>query len=158
MNLPLVQSDIFFVTKYTHNPPTRGRGRCLRNVFRWRIRVRTDQRWDDGVGVATEKPGSNAMAIRSLAVASYGSCKSPMGARLEATHDGGGSQPVERHGLAAEVLKIIRRRETMYGGFLENYSRTHHSSRSGDSLDPCVLPTPPLVGTMLSKGRLMKCA
>jgi hypothetical protein len=26
----------------------------------------------------------------------------------------------ERHGLAAEVLSIIRRRETRYGGVLEN--------------------------------------
>jgi hypothetical protein len=29
---------------------------------------------------------------------------SPLGARLEATQDGGGSQLEERHGMAAEVL------------------------------------------------------
>jgi hypothetical protein len=43
------------------------------------------------------------MARHSLAVATLVSFKSPLGARLEATHDGGGSQPEERHGLAAEV-------------------------------------------------------
>jgi hypothetical protein len=32
-----------------------------------------------------------------------------MGARLEATRDGGGSQPEERHGLAAEVHMTDRR-------------------------------------------------
>jgi hypothetical protein len=45
---------------------------------------------------------------------------SPMGARLEATQDGGGSQEEERHGLAAWVVRIIRGRKTRYGGFLEN--------------------------------------
>jgi hypothetical protein len=34
-----------------------------------------------------------------------------LGARLEVTQDGGRSQPEERHGLAAEVLRIIRRRK-----------------------------------------------
>jgi hypothetical protein len=33
------------------------------------------------------------------------SFKSPMGARPEATRDGGGSEPKERHGLAATVLR-----------------------------------------------------
>jgi hypothetical protein len=58
------------------------------------------------------------MVRRSLAIAIPVSFKSPMGARLEATQDGGGSQPEEWHGLAAEVLMIIRRRRSpVRGGF-----------------------------------------
>jgi hypothetical protein len=34
-----------------------------------------------------------------------------MEARLEATQDEGGLQPEERHGTAAEVLRINRRRK-----------------------------------------------
>jgi hypothetical protein len=67
-----------------------------------------DKRWDEGVGIRGGQLGSNARARRSLAVANHVSCTSPLGARLEATQDGGGSQPEERHGLAAEVLRIIR--------------------------------------------------
>jgi hypothetical protein len=59
------------------------------------------------------------MARRSLDVANHVSFKSPLGARLEATHDGGGLQPEERHGMAAEVLKIICHQKTRYVGLLE---------------------------------------
>jgi hypothetical protein len=38
--------------------------------------------------------------------------ESPMGARREATHAGGGSQPQERHGEAAVVHIIDRGRMT----------------------------------------------
>ena len=41
---------------------------------------------------------------------------SPLGARPEATQDGGWSQPEERHGLAAAVLRIARRRESPVRG------------------------------------------
>jgi hypothetical protein len=63
------------------------------------------------------------------------SFKSPLGARLDATHDGGGSQPEERHGLAAvAILRITRRRKNpVRGVFGGKYSRTHHLLRTGDS-------------------------
>jgi hypothetical protein len=63
--------------------------------------------------------GSNARARRSLAVASHVSFTSPLGAKLEATQDGGGSQAEERHGLAAEVLRITRRRKSPVRGVFE---------------------------------------
>jgi hypothetical protein len=34
-----------------------------------------------------------------------------MGTKLDATQDGGGSQPEERHGMAAEVHMIDRRQK-----------------------------------------------
>jgi hypothetical protein len=89
----------------------------LQNVF-WRRRVRTDQRLDEGVGTGGGQLGSNARARRSLLVASSASFKHVLGARLEATQDGGGSQPEERQGLAAEVLRIIRRRKNPVRGVL----------------------------------------
>jgi hypothetical protein len=85
-----------------------GAGAAFASFFR-RRRVRTDQWWDEGVGACGGHVRSGARARSSLAVANLASFKSPPGARLEATHDGGGSQPEERHGLAAEVLRIIRR-------------------------------------------------
>jgi hypothetical protein len=97
--------------------------------------------------------GSNARARRSLAVANLVSFKSRLGARLEATQDGGGSQPEERHGLAAEVLMIIRRRKNPVRGVLENIPVP--PSFEERRLDPCALPTPPLVGTRLSRGCFM---
>ena len=39
-----------------------------------------------------------------------------MGERPEDTQDGGESQPEERHGLAAEVGRIIRRRKNPVRG------------------------------------------
>jgi hypothetical protein len=69
-----------------------------------------------------------------------------MGSRLEATQDGGGTQPEERHGLAAEVLKIIRRRKSPVRGVLEKtlpYPPCFEERR----LDPYVMQTPPLVVT-----------
>ena len=47
--------------------------------------------------------------------------KSLPGARPEATQDGGGSQPEERHSLAAAALRITRRRRNPgTGGFWGN--------------------------------------
>jgi hypothetical protein len=61
--------------------------------------------------------------------------ESPLGARREATQAGGGSQPAERHGLAAEVNKAVHsRKKRRYGGFSNKYFRTHYLLRSGDSI------------------------
>jgi hypothetical protein len=70
--------------------------------------------------------GSSAWAQRSLAVAKPVSFMSPMGARLEAAQNGGGSQPEERHDLAAEVMRIIRYRKSPVRGVFGIYSRTQH--------------------------------
>ena len=43
----------------------------MRTVVFWRGRVRTDQRWDEGVGAGGGELGSNARARRSLAAASH---------------------------------------------------------------------------------------
>jgi hypothetical protein len=48
------------------------------------------------------------------------SLRSPMGARPDATQDGGGSHPEERHGVAAAVIRIARRRESPVRGFGKN--------------------------------------
>jgi hypothetical protein len=79
-----------------------------------------------------------------------------MGARLDDTQDGGGSQPEERHGLAAGVLRIARRRKSpVREVFRKIPVPTFLDDRR---LDPCVLPTPFLVGTRLSIGCLWQCA
>jgi hypothetical protein len=70
------------------------------------------------------------------------SFESPMRAKLDATQDGGESQPEERHGLAAEVHKIDR---TPYL-FVEW------------QLNQRVRPSPPLVGTLLLTGCLRQAA
>jgi hypothetical protein len=68
--------------------------------------------------------------------------KCPMGARLEATHDRGvGSQPEERHGHAAEVLRIIRRRKNLVRG-VSGKIFPYPPSFEERRLDPCVLPIP----------------
>jgi hypothetical protein len=105
-----------------------------------------DQRWDEGVGVGGGHLGNSARARRSLKVDSPMSFMSPLGARLEDTQDGGGSQPEERHGLAAEVMRIIRRRKIRYMDFLEKYSRTQHLMWLGDSIHVSD-PPPSLVCT-----------
>jgi hypothetical protein len=157
-DLPLGRSDMFFVTKYilANILPKLGRGRRLRNVF-WQRRVRTNHRWNEGVGAGGGHLGSNARARRSLAFAILVSLTSPLGARLEATQDGGGSQPEERHGLAAEVLMIIRRRKNSVRGVLGKIFPCPPSLEER-RLDPCVLPAPPLVCTRLSIGCLRQCA
>jgi hypothetical protein len=102
-----------------------------------------DQRWDEGVGARCGQLGSDARARRSLAVASPVSFMSPMGARLEATQDGGGSQPEERHDLAAEALRINRRRKNPVRGVFGKYSRTQrHLLWRGDSIHVSDQPLP----------------
>jgi hypothetical protein len=123
----------------------------------WRRRVRTDQQWDEGVGIGGGQLGSSARARRSLVVASPVSFMSPLGERPEATQDGGGSQPEERHGLAAAVLRITScRRNPVRGIFGDIYP--YLPSFEERRLDPCAIPTPPLVGTRLSTSCLRQCA
>jgi hypothetical protein len=64
-----------------------------------------------------------------------------MGARLQATQDGGRSQPEKRHGLAAAVLRVIRRCKNPVRGDFGKCSRTQHLLWFGDSI---LVSTPPL--------------
>jgi hypothetical protein len=119
-DFPLGLSDLSFprlnTRKYT---PDEGAGAAFAKYF-WRGRVQTDKRWDESVGACGGQLGSSAKARRSLAVAIHAFFKSPVGARLEATQDGDGSQPEERQDLAAEIIIIIRRRKNPVRGFLGN--------------------------------------
>jgi hypothetical protein len=80
-----------------------------------------------------------------------------MGARPKATQDGGASQPEERHGLAAAVLKIDRRRKNPVRGVFGKMF-PYPTSFAVRRLDPYVRRTPPLVGTRLSTSCLRQCA
>jgi putative hemolysin len=63
--------------------------------------VRTDQRWDEGVGDGGGQPGSSARARRSQAAANPAiAFKSTLGGRLEATQEGGGSVNPCTRGMA----------------------------------------------------------
>jgi hypothetical protein len=133
--------------------PTHGRGRRLRNVF-WRRRVRTDRRRDEGVGVGGGQLGSSARAWRSPAVASPARALGlPWGRGMMLRMTDVGRR--RRSGT------IWRRRslgspaagKTRYGGFLGKIL-PYPPSFEDRRLDPCVLPTPPLVGTRLSTGCL----
>jgi hypothetical protein len=53
------------------------------------------------------------MARRSLAIIELCGFESPLGTRLEATHDGGRSHPEERPGMGAEVHGIDRREKNL---------------------------------------------
>jgi hypothetical protein len=57
-----------------------------------------------------------------------------MGARLEATQGGGGSQPEERHGLTSEVHMIARRKKNPVRRVLDKYFRTRYLLWSRDSI------------------------
>ena len=71
MDLPLGQSDMFFsTTKYSQILSRHG-GNDVSRLFFWRGRVRTDQRWDEGVGDGGGQLGNSARARRSLAAASH---------------------------------------------------------------------------------------
>jgi hypothetical protein len=65
-----------------------------------------------------------------------------MGGRLKATHDGGRSQPEERHGLPAAVLRNIRRRKNPVRGVFGKCSRTQHLFWRGDSIHVSDPPLP----------------
>jgi hypothetical protein len=109
----------------------------------WRKEVRTDQRWAAGVGVGGGQPGSNSKARRSLAVVQPCEIQVSLGVSHGATHDGGRSQPEERHGLAAEVHMIDRpRKKTGTEGFQINDFRNHHLLKSCDSINEFDQPLP----------------
>jgi hypothetical protein len=127
---------VFSATKYSHILSRHG-GNDVYGLLIWRGRVRTDQRWDEGVGAGGGQLGSNARARRSLDVASLVSFKRGP-ARPETTQDGGGSQPEERR----RSLGSPAAEETRYGGFLGTYTRTHHLLRHGDSIPVLYQPLP----------------
>jgi hypothetical protein len=52
------------------------------------------------------------------------SFESLLGARRETSQAGGGSQPEERHGMAAEVLRIDRRQNNSVRTVIHKYYRT----------------------------------
>jgi hypothetical protein len=70
------------------------------------------------------------------------SFKSTLGVRHEDTQEGGGSRSEERHGLAAAILRIDRRRENSVHGLSEKYSRTQHLLWFDDSIPMSDPPLP----------------
>jgi hypothetical protein len=104
-----------------------------------------DQRWDEGVGAGGGQLGRSARTRRSLAVASHVNFKSPMGARPEATPDEGGSQPEERHGLAAAVLRITRRRRNPVRGGVWGHIPVPTIFSGTATRSMCYLYQPPLL-------------
>jgi hypothetical protein len=61
----------------------------------WRKGVRTSQRWAAGVGAGGGQPGAARGQGAREQSSSPASFESPMGARLVATQDGGGSPSEE---------------------------------------------------------------
>jgi hypothetical protein len=121
-DLPVGLSDVFFSRLNTQHiySPDKGAGAVSAKCF-WRRRVRTDQRWDAGVGAGGGQPGSIARARRSLATDQPYEIRVSHGGntaiRLEVVQDQGRSQPEERHGMAVEVLRIISRWKNPLRGF-----------------------------------------
>jgi hypothetical protein len=115
----------------------------MRIVF-WRGRVRTDQRWDEGVGSDGGELGSNARARGSLATASYARVLSQpwgRGLKLRMTEVGRGRKSGmiwRRRSLGSTAAG-----KTRYGGLLEKESRTQHLLWFGDSI-PMSMSDPPL--------------
>jgi hypothetical protein len=119
MDLPLGQTDLFFQRLSTHIYSPVMAGTMSAEFFG----EEGYGRINGGTRVLELAADSweAALARGSLAIDSHVSFMSPLGVRLEATQDGGGSQPEERHGLAAEVMRIIRRRKKMVrGAFWKN--------------------------------------
>jgi hypothetical protein len=141
----LGQSDMFFVTKYSQILSRQGgRGGVCDNLLAkkgtYGLAVGREC-WSWRRTAGKQHQGTALASIRQP-------CESLMEARLKAMHDRGGSQPEERHGHAAKVLMIIRRRKNpVHGGFgkIFAYPPPFEERR----LDPCALSTPPLVGTQL---------
>jgi hypothetical protein len=73
--------------------------------------VRADLCWRRGLEQAADNREATPVYGVRLQSTSHVSLESPLGARREAMHARGGSPPEERHGLAAEVVMIYRRRE-----------------------------------------------
>jgi hypothetical protein len=152
MDLPPGQSDMSFPRLNTRRySPDEGAGAAFTKRF-WRRRVRTDQRWDEGVGAGGGHMGSSARARRSLAVANH--------ARLLSLSRGRGLKLRRTEvGRSRRSGTVWRRRplgspaagETpVRGGFGEIFP--YPPSFEERRLDPYVLPTPHLVGTRLSTG------
>jgi hypothetical protein len=149
-DLPLGQSDMFFQRLNTHIYSPVTAGTMSADCLFWRGRVRTDQRWDEGVGAGGGQLGSSARARRSLATANHTRVFSlPLGRGLKLCRTEVGRGRRSGTVWRRRSLGSTDAGKTRYGGLLEKYSRTRH---------PCVRPTPPLVGTRLSTGCLRQCA
>jgi hypothetical protein len=133
-----------------------GRERRLRNIF-WRGRVRTDRRRDEGVGAGGGQLGSRARARRSLAAANPARAlglpwgRGLMLRRTEVGRSRRSGTVWRRRSIGSPAAGKAR-----YGRFLEKFP--YPPSFEDRRLDPCVLPTPSLVGTQLSIGCLRQCA
>jgi hypothetical protein len=156
-DLPLGQSDMSFPRLNTRiYSPDDGAGAAFAKVY-WRRRVRTDRRRDEGVGAGGGQLGSSARARRSLGVASPARALSLPWGRGLMLH-------MTEVGRSRRSGTFWRRRsfgspaagKARYGGFLEKFP--YPPSFEDRRLDPCVLPTPSIVGTRLSIGCLRQCA
>jgi hypothetical protein len=77
------------------------------------------------VGTCGGQPGSRAITCHSLATDMPCMNRVSPGVRRDATRARGGSQPEQRHDLAAEVPWIDRRRIIRYGGFSIEHVRMY---------------------------------
>jgi hypothetical protein len=111
---------VFSATKYSQILSRHGGNDVCEMFFFWRRMVRTNQRGDKGVGAGGGQPGSSTMVWSSLVAYNPMSFVPPVGGRLQATENRGRSQPEKRHGMAAAVLRTIRRRKNPVRFFLEN--------------------------------------
>jgi hypothetical protein len=66
----------------------------------------------------------------------------PLGGRMKATQDGGRSQPEERHGLAAAVLRIICNRKIPVRGVFGKIFPYRNLLWRGDSIHVSDPPLP----------------
>jgi hypothetical protein len=142
-DLPLGKSDMFFQQLNTHRSSPVTAGTMSADCFFWRGRVRTDQRWDEGVGAGGGHLGSSARTRRSLAAASPTRVLSQpwgrgMKLRMKEVCRGRRSGTVRRR----RSLRSTAAGKTQYGGLLEKYSRTQHPLWFGD-LIPMSDPTLP---------------
>jgi hypothetical protein len=81
-------------------------------------RVRTDQRWVEGVGAGGGKPGSGARVRRSLDVDQHVVDVEPAERRSTTTTSRNNVASRGAAGSSGGVIrKISRRRKTQYGGF-----------------------------------------
>jgi hypothetical protein len=84
---------------------------CISRVYLAARMVRADLRWRRALELAADnREAKIGRGARKLSTISVG-LESPMRARRDATQAREGSQPQKRHGLAAEVPCIDRRRE-----------------------------------------------
>jgi hypothetical protein len=67
--------------------------------------------------VAADSREVTPWKVARCTLTSHVDVEPPMGVRHYVKHNGGGSQPEERHALVGDVLRICRRRKARYGGF-----------------------------------------